>query len=260
MPEPGVDYHAGFFVGRPLGKPHRLSHRFGYSEGMATAVSDPQSLTKPRRRVPLWALWLMAGVMFFVSLFLGIWFPWQRRLAIIEEIEHLGGSYTVRVSSAPEWIRELFGHPYHGFAGNPKIGPFDGVAAVDFSQTKGRANDRLSPEFVARLSAFPELQKLDLSYTSVTDDWMPQIAELKSLKQLNVGHCRISGRGFGVLKSLPNLETINLAYCPIRDPALDRLANVPSLKTIGVVYCSHLTDEGIERYRKTRPDGTIHGR
>lgn len=219
---------------------------------------DQSPTVKPRRRVPLWFLWTLAAVMLIVSLFVGFWLPWQRRLSLIQEIERIGGSYTIDSSSGPEWIRELLGHPYHGFAGNPKLGPFDDVIEIDFSQSKGRANSGLSPEFVTRLAQFPNLKKLDLSYSNVTDDWMPSIAQLRDLEKLDMGHCRISGRGFPSLRSLPRLKSMNLAYCPLRDPGLEHLAEISTIKTIGVVRCSHLTDPGMEKFTRERPDCNLY--
>lgn len=210
--------------------------------------------------------WLVRGLL-LVLLLLWVavprylfWSGWRERLAVIKEIERVGGTYEVR-HRTPEFLRNWIGYRKYGQPGNPAIGPFDEIIGVDFSGNRNRARRAESPAFISRLKVFPELESLDLSYGPVTDDWMPQISELRSLKELKLSHCRICGRGFGQLAALPNLERIGLTYCPIRDRYLGLLAGCANLKSINLLRCSHLTPDGLAEFlRRSGGDPVyLHG-
>lgn len=194
--------------------------------------------------------WLVRGLLLvFLLLWVAVprylfWSGWRERLAVIKEIERVGGTYEVR-HRTPEFLRNWIGYRKYGQPGNPAIGPFDEIIGVDFSNNRDRTRRAESPAFISRLKVFPELESLDLSYGPVTDDWMPQISQLRSLKELNLRHCRICGRGFGQLAALPNLERIGLTYCPIRDRYLPLLARSRNLRVINLSRCSHVTPDGV---------------
>jgi hypothetical protein len=205
----------------------------------------------PRRK------WFIRGLLLIVLLWVVIprylfWAAWHERLALLKEIERMGGTYQVR-HRTPEIIANWVGYRSYGIAQNQPIGPLDEVYRIDFSQKRERRTE--TSAFIGRLKVFPHLETLDLSYGPVTDDWMPQISELRSLKELYLRHCRICGRGFGQLAALPHLERISLTYCPSRDRYLPFLARSPSLKVINLSRCSHVTLDGVaDLLRRRRGD------
>lgn len=224
---------------------------------------DPPDASNPRGRLRHPGRWLggliaLAVVLAAVAFALVVWLPWQQRLAAIEEIERIPGTYRWE-RHGPEWVRNRVGHPYHGLTPNRRIGPFDTVTRLVICQSRRiRPPAGLTPAFLSRLQVLTGLESLDLSYTQVTDDWMPQISQLRSLKELDLGHCRISGRGFGRLQSLRQLEELNLVYCPIRDQHLRHLETVPRLRFVNFAFCSHLTADGLDRFLQTRPDCGVY--
>jgi len=109
---------------------------------------------------------------------------------------------------------------------------------------------------VARLAS---LEELNLSYTAITDDCMPQIGKLTRLRELTVGHTRICGRGFHRLEALPNLEKLRLVFTPIRDDALEPLKAIPTLSLVNVWACRHLSRQATDDFQAARPDCRLFG-
>lgn len=217
--------------------------------------------TAPRRRIPpLWLLILCCALLVSAGTYVVLWRPWLQRKALVAELETLGMRVTYR-EAGPEWLRNLTGRGAHGLSGNPVVGGLlDQVIAVSACPSgRPRVVPREIPfELIRDLQRFQSLEHLDLTYTNVTDDWMPAIAELKSLQALEVGHARVGGRGFRVIQQLPQLDQLNLTYCPVRDEFLDDLAALPALKTVSLFRCSHLTNDAIAKLQSDRPGLHVH--
>ncbi len=220
---------------------------------------SPPSEDGPRCRFsrlpPVWLMTVMATLLTSVAVMLPVWLPWQQRLAVVLEIESMQGRCTIR-EQGPDWLRSWFGHPYHGFLGNSCIGPCDEIIEVNLSRGNrfSRSPGEITPQLLSRLRVFDKLASLNVSYSTVTDDWMPTVSRFSSREELDLSHCRVSGRGFGSLRRLTGLERIHLTTCPMGDAHLEDLARIPSLKYVGLVYCSRLTTEGVKQFLTSRPD------
>ncbi len=206
---------------------------------------------------PVWVLTLSAVLFVIVAVVLPLWIPWCQRAAVLRDIKSLGGGVVLH-ENGPAWIRQWCGivGPSYSGRGPANIGPFNEIMEVNLSRgnRQSRTPREITPQLIERLSVFPTLASLDLSYSTVTDDWMPQISRLSSLEELDLSHCRVSGRGFACLSRMPGLEHIDLTYCPMGDAHLDHLAKIPSLKYVGLVYCSRLTTASVDRFMTSRPD------
>ena len=113
-------------------------------------------------------------------------------------------------------------------------------------------------ELIRDLKASSSLKRLDLSYTNVTDDWMPAISEFNQLERLDLNHVRISGRGFHQLLKLAQLERIDLAFCPVRGQHLDELVKLKSLNNLNLYGCSHLAPDDVQNFELARPDVRVN--
>jgi hypothetical protein len=150
--------------------------------------------------------------------------------------------------SGPDWARRYLGHPTQrrNSTGPILYGPFDKVVKFT-ARNRGRsANCTLAQ--IREIANFKHVRTLDLSYSAATDDWLPEIAKIRSLERLDVSHCRISGRGFGVLAVMPNLKHVLCAYCPLRDERLLKLVPSTSLTDLNVALCTHLTTDGLAAF------------
>lgn len=72
-----------------------------------------------------------------------------------------------------------------------------------------RQASKFKEEDLLLLKSLPKLTKLDLSYSSITDDAIPYINELESLKVLDLSGTNITDAGF-VRLSLPNLRMLRV--------------------------------------------------
>ena len=81
----------------------------------------------------------------------------------------------------------------------------------------------LDDEALGVLKRFPNLQKLDLTATQVTDVGLPELGHFTQLTELSLQQCRVTNDGLSVLKGLPKLTTLNVAFT---DVTADGLNNV----------------------------------
>ncbi|XP_035665030.1 uncharacterized protein LOC118408373 [Branchiostoma floridae] len=100
------------------------------------------------------------------------------------------------------------------------------------------------------LPPLPNLEEIDLSHNSISDEVVSGLAEgfgsCQNLKKVNLSHNRLSGRG-DFLPPLPNLEEIDLSHNAISDEAAPGLAEcLGSCKKLKKVNLSHnkLSDRG----------------
>lgn len=211
-------------------------------------------------RFPLPVHWLLVvtALVCLFGVYLSVWAPFQRRMAVLREIERMHGQYRLE-KRGPAWLRPVTGYQrIHGITGNPRIGMFDRVVDVRLSYAR-RDQSKVTDDFLEKLQVFPHLRELDLRYTKVSDDGIKHIGKLTSLRKLDLGHVRVNGRGFGHLASLRRLETLILSYTPIRDHALEHLKTIRSLRRVSLHACRHLSFEGVEQFQKDRPGCQLYG-
>jgi hypothetical protein len=67
----------------------------------------------------------------------------------------------------------------------------------------------------------------------------------------------ISDEGIRLASPLLNTWHLELGYCAITDDCMESISRIKHLKRIRFVACEQLTDRGIERLRKLRPDVAV---
>ncbi len=120
------------------------------------------------------------------------------------------------------------------------------VIAVNYA-TKPIGDEALSP-----LKQFPELTKLSLNNTKVTDAGLKQLEGLDSLEKLYLVDTQITDSGLEPLKSLKGLKVLSLVGTPITDKGLDALGAIESLETVFLAG-TKVTDEGVKTLEEARP-------
>ncbi|XP_048422615.1 uncharacterized protein LOC103938176 isoform X2 [Pyrus x bretschneideri] len=85
--------------------------------------------------------------------------------------------------------------------------------------------------FLSHLNA---LEHLDLSSSTIGDDWLELIARIGvNLKYLNLSRTRVSSAGVGVVTGhVPNLEFLSVSHTLIDDVAVSYISMMPSVKFI----------------------------
>ena len=158
-----------------------------------------------------------------------------------------------------DWIDELGGRVSHNASGQ----------IVEVNLRGSWINDA---EMI-QLSRLPQLQRLDLSHTRITDEGLlrlksaPQIVELKlfyaelitdqgmtairnwkQLKRLNVRGTRISDGTLEILSRMTQLEALDIANTQISDDGFDYLITLVNLKELSL-GSSRLSENAIKTLR-----------
>jgi hypothetical protein len=76
---------------------------------------------------------------------------------------------------------------------------------------------------IENLKQFPRLQRLKLEQTSITDQSMRLIGELRGLKELNVRYTSITDKGLDWIKELHQLRWLYIEGTKVTVAAADRL-------------------------------------
>lgn len=92
----------------------------------------------------------------------------------------------------------------------------------------------------------PNLQKVDLSLSLITDAGMERLKSLENITDLNlfaVEH--ITDAGIASLRGWSKLQRLNLRGTDITDTSLEYLAQIPSIRSLDISY-TQITNNGLE--------------
>ena len=193
---------------------------------------------------------------------------YERDLRLLEEIKRLGGRATIEIV-APDWLRAIAGDD-----GLPVLGR---IVEIELNEnTDGHATpaprkltDRVTDDWLKRLTGQDMLHRLELSGTAVTSAGLIHLKDLKNLERLNlcltacddrgfehlagltrmrrmtICASKITGTGFQHLQGMKQLESINLHSAPASDAGLEAIGKLTSLKRLEIVH-THVTDAGLK--------------
>jgi Leucine Rich repeat len=185
-------------------------------------------------------------------------------LALEADIKEIGGKLTC-TPSGPQWLYRA--------TGDTAMEIFDVPAVIDLYngnnplKGKGGRNERVTDEWLKRLSGVTTLRRLDLANCAVQGDGLQHIGALTGLRELNLtltpvkddalkhigglaelrilglASTQCNGTGFQYLKGLKKLESVNFHFTPLNDEGLRAIAQVP---ISGRLWFAHtrFTDEG----------------
>jgi hypothetical protein len=77
-----------------------------------------------------------------------------------------------------------------------------------------------------------KLRRINLSQTTISDQGLAQIAEMKQLEQLRLASPQITDGGVAVLQGLPQLKHLHLIDVPLTDAGLVPLHSLKSLQSM----------------------------
>src|SRR5688572_22475674 len=160
----------------------------------------------------------------------------------------------------PNWVTEKGGVLTRDNAGK--------IVAVDLRSSWVTDSD------IVELARLPDLKRLDLSLTRVSDHGLrmlrtaPGIVELnlyyaelvtdeglsavkgwKHLKRLNLRGTKITDKTLEMLATVPTVESLDIGFAEITDVGLDHLAVLPNLREL-TIGGNKLTDDGVQLLRQ----------
>jgi Leucine-rich repeat (LRR) protein len=97
------------------------------------------------------------------------------------------------------------------------------------------------------LNQYPELRKLDLSLTHITDGGLQEIKNLHGITDFSLYFAEyVTDEGVAAIKGWTQLKNLNLHGSKAGDTALEHIAGITSLETLDV-GSTLMTDVGLER-------------
>lgn len=110
----------------------------------------------------------------------------------------------------------------------------DGLMSLSFSPV-GVLNWSLVEETVlARIGRLSRLKKLDLAWTTTSDNGLMFLVGLTRLGDLSLSGLKVTGEGLAVLQSTPCLYALDLSYSTIEDDSLKHLAELLWLEKLSI--------------------------
>lgn len=118
--------------------------------------------------------------------------------------------------------------------------------------------ESLKDDDLQLLSAFPSLQMLQLSGTTISDAGLKHVAALKNLTTLGLIGTKITDAGLKELVGLQNLEVIRVGNTAITDAGLKDLAKLKKLKMVGLLG-TRVTNAGLKEFGEALPNMRHNG-
>jgi hypothetical protein len=203
--------------------------------------------TKPKRRWLQFSLrtclliLLIAGVVFGL-----VANHAHKRKSAIALIRTNGGTIRFGPETDPAWYEKLL----RRFFGAETYQPVRHVNMLTGGFIK-REKKKLPEDFLARISALPEIVSLGLENTVIAEaDWR-NIARFRKLEQVLLSHSNVSDDGVKYLAQLPELEGVSMkSTTEITDAAIPYISKLPKLTDLKL-GSTNITDQGL---RALSPD------
>jgi len=144
----------------------------------------------------------------------------------------LAAPAVVSQDSTAAWIEGISGTFQKNAAGR--------IAEVDLSTTW------ITDDDLARIGGLPDLRKIDLSHTKISDLGLAHLRPLRNVVSLNCFSCAyITDGGVAFLKDWENLEYLNVRGSEVTSRVFEHLAKMKKLQTLDVGF-SRVNDDGFD--------------
>ena len=109
------------------------------------------------------------------------------------------------------------------------------LAAMPDLERLDLSHTRITDEGLVRLKLAPKIRDLNLFYAEwITDQGMTAIAGWKHLRRLNVRGTRISDGTLAIVSRMTGLEALDIAHTQVTDNGLDHLITLAHLKELAM--------------------------
>lgn len=110
---------------------------------------------------------------------------------------------------------------------------------------------KVGDEGVAQLKKLP-LKSLNLSDTTVSEECLQHLKDMKTLQVLNLEYSGIHNEGIKTLKDMPNVRSLSLKGCPITDDVVADLAKCQQLMLLNLED-TQITPQKVAWLQKNMP-------
>ncbi len=100
------------------------------------------------------------------------------------------------------------------------------------------------PSGIAALAALPDLERLDLSYTYVTDEDLAAFSHAKALRWLMLESTKVGDAGIVPLAGATELRYVNISATKVGDAGVVAIAGLPHVQTLDLGMTA-VTDQGL---------------
>jgi hypothetical protein len=139
---------------------------------------------------------------------------------LLGEVKRMKGK-AVTEAGGPAWLAKL--------VGPDSMGLFTRLTEIELNEhTDGHAEKKPRPK-----------------EESVSDEWLKNLADLPDLTRLEIAGTNISDAGLASLRNLKNLEQFNVCLTPVTDGCLKHLAGLTHLKRL-VICSTKVTGSGFK--------------
>ena len=121
--------------------------------------------------------------------------------------------------------------------GNPVVG-------VTFFDRYRSSASKFGDADLHLLAEFPQLRRLDLLQTQVTNEGLADLEELRQLAELDLYGTKISSTGLAALAGLPHLTHLHAFFSELTDADLRQLTSAKNLTDLALVDTDDITDAG----------------
>ncbi len=121
--------------------------------------------------------------------------------------------------------------------------PEAAAQVVELNLDHAMVTDKAGAEF----GKFPNLKKLSLQGTHITDKTMSSLTSLALLEELNLHQCTITDAAIPDIAKLRSLRVLSLARTRISEVALAALGELPRLEEFNIAGCTGITGEGFKK-------------
>ena len=119
------------------------------------------------------------------------------------------------------------------------------------------SEDRVDDQAMGQLSDLsPQIARLDLSRTQVSDGGLFGVGKCKKLTRLSLRSTSVSGKGMADLKGLSELRFLNLSETQVGDDAVPHLSALKNLEKL-YLWGSEVTADGVDRLKKALPNTQV---
>lgn len=132
----------------------------------------------------------------------------------------------------PDWISQLGGRAETNTRGE--------VTGVSLRGTYVADSD------LAKLAALPQLARIDLALSRVSDLGMLRLKDLKSVREIDLFFAElVTDEGLAAMKNWPKIERLNLRGTKVTDNTLSLFAGKASITSLDIGY-AEVTDSGLQ--------------
>lgn len=192
-----------------------------------------------------WRVWSLAGLLFFISIPLGLllWNPYTGVQSVRRRVAALEGRADLEVV-APAVLQGILGSELGLWS---KVAGGTQIMGLHLDQSKVTDQD------LRILRSTPFLKRLHLSSTGITDAGLANLKYAANLEELAVANTIVTEKGLADLPRLTKLQSLNLDGTHVTEALVDVLKTAPSVNRVSLSRAVLITPEVLEKIRSSLP-------